>query len=37
MGNWESLAAGRNSRCHAINSGVKSGKKMRILWLEEKS
>ena len=32
----ESPAADRNSWCHAINSGVKSGERMRILQLEEK-
>ena len=36
MGSWESLAADRNGWRHAVNSGVKSGERMRILRLEEK-
>ena len=36
MGNWESLAADRNGWRHAVNSGVKSGERMRTLRLEEK-
>ena len=33
---WEPLAADRNGWRHAVNSGVKSGERMRILRLEEK-
>ena len=34
-GNWESFAADHNGWCHVVNSGIKSGERMRILWLEE--